>query len=62
MTHCPPLWLKQEEINKKLEDVLVKFEYNKDESIYDYLDKLEVDQSIKDIITYYLEARGIMRV
>lgn len=53
---------KQEEINKKLDDILVKFEFNQDESIYDYLDKLEVDNSIKDLITYYLEARGIMRV
>ena len=53
---------KQEEINKKLDDILVKFEYNQDESIYDYLDRLEVEQSIKDLITYYLEARGIIRI
>lgn len=53
---------KQEEIQKNLDDVLIKFEYNQDESIYDYMDKIEMDKDIRDLITSYLESRGIIRI
>jgi DNA repair exonuclease SbcCD nuclease subunit len=53
---------KQEEIQKNLDEVLIKFEYNQDESIYDYMDKIEMEEEIRNLITSYLESRGIIRV
>ena len=53
---------KQEEIQKNLDEVLIKFEYNQDESIYDYMDKIEMDGEIRALITSYLESRGIIRI
>ena len=53
---------KQEEVQKNLDDVLIKFEYRQDESIYDYMDRIEMDEEIKTLITNYLESRGIIRV
>ena len=52
---------KQEEIQKNLDEILIKFEYSQEDSIYDYMDKIEIDKEIKDLITSYLEGRGIIR-
>lgn len=51
----------QEEINRKLDDILVKFDYKQEESIYDFIDRVQMSDDIKELIISYLEARGIIR-
>lgn len=53
---------KQEASNKNLEEVLLKFDYSQENSIYDYIDEVNIEEECKNLIISYLEGRGIIRI